>query len=253
MEADKKRYRKKRHRCKYMYAIAMALIPTMALGGCGDNKAVENPIDVESTVVAEDTATVLTQISEDVKVEGNVLTFDRLCLTLPENTAVELVTLEEGSEAICLSAIESPYDLPVEIFLRHYQVEWQQTYTVRDFMVALMELTGLTDIMSRYIDEENKEAMFQLADNDWYGWSAYAVVRGNDIYLVEELDNSTDFSFSWWFFEDGDILYWKDTGEELLSSWDDKRYRCLKIVEPDGKIFYAYSYDKENRVYEQVF
>ena len=88
-----------------------------------------------------------------------------------------------------------------------------------------MELTGLTEIQSRYIDEENKEAMFQLDDNDWYGWSTYAVIRGNDIYLVEE----------------------------LLSSWDDKRYRCLKIAEPDGKIFYAYSYDKENRIYEEGF
>lgn len=205
----------------------------------------------ETTVQPERERTelpVLTQIPEEPEVEDNRVIFGQMNIPLQENYKVEVVTMADGMEAVCLSTTVYEYNVPVKTYLRHYQVELKDSQSVKELAVALLELTGMQEINSVHVDE--REALFTFTKEGGYGRDAFAFIREDDIYLIEQPVSFGDLAFDWWEHEEDVYAYWQDSGERLNLSSDSNLYACLKIEEEDGKTYYAYWANEEYTIYE---
>ena len=292
MEKDSKKY-KRGIMSKYKGVIAILLTMVLGLGACGANAkhttdeinatttdTVEETIDhvteettqisetieensdetetvesmTETTVQPEREPTelpVFTQIPEEPVTEEDRLIFGQMNIPLQEGYNVEVVTAADGMEAVCLSTTAYKYEFPVEMFLRHYRVEWKDSQSTKELMVALLELTGMNEIESLRVYDN--EALFTLSKEGGYGTSAFAFIREDEVYLVEQPAGYGNFTFDWWRYEESIYAYWQDSGEKLGFERNPNKYGCLKIEEEDDKTYYAYWAQKKYTFYEEGY
>lgn len=185
----------------------------------------------------------LTQISEEPEVSDGVLSFGQMQMKLPANTDITIVTLEDGSEAVCLE--ESDNISPFAMYLRHYQAVWQEPAAVNELVWTLMEMTGAEAVTCSHMDLEKEELTFRFT-TDYKNY--YAFVKGEDIYLAEETNR--EYSLEWRMY-DGEVC-WADNGEEVVLYGDVNR-EYVRISQPDGNVFFLISGDERSAVYKEGY
>ena len=254
---------KRKHRIIHIVYLVLGLtvLAMCGLCGCAQSESREQTSDQDNTTATAEKTTeeatdttdygekseplALLQISEEPEVLNDVLTFGQLQITLPENTDIEIVTLADGSEAVSLWGSNKNSKLPLETYLRHLRADWQEPLAVNQLVWALMELTGAEQITCRHMDLTKEEmSFFFTADYKNY----FAFVRGEDIYLAEEV--CREYSFTWRMYDD--MVYWADTGEQPVLYGDVNR-QYVRIAEPDGNVFFLIGDDESSTVYKEGY
>lgn len=185
----------------------------------------------------------LEPVEEEALLAEGVVTFGGLVLTVPEETEAEKVTLEDGSSAVVLRSRDEGFLLPSEVYLRHFQAEWQQ-YSFNSVIRSIMEVMGVEEV---HCCNQNLflEELGLLLSKDYKDY--YVLVRGKDIYVAEEWKTVRDSSFRHLLYQDA--VTWADTGSPVEMYGNANTY-YVKGEQPDGKAFFLVSEQKKLTVYQ---
>lgn len=184
-------------------------------------------------------------VDEEYVWEEGEFSFGELHIAVPqelwEKTRVGAVTLSDGSRGACMWG--EGYSCPVEIVFYHYKAAWQQEpMHMHSLAYALMELLGTDSICCRNTDAT--ELSFRAEDNFW---SYYVLVRGEDIYLVKDLDTLANFSFYGFHYDNA--LTWGQGGDEV-TVYGDAIVEYVRGTEPDGNVFFLIQGENDITVYK---
>ena len=198
---------------------------------------------------------VLTQDEQEIGIQGNTLTYGGLTVELPDGIEARLIDAEdngnffntagflsEGNKGRILDLcgaqevyadrvgddwIEEVFlDLPPRVRLLHYKAAYDSEMAL---LCALFDLLPEAIGYHMYADGEKEEYAYRLQQD---GYLFFVLVRNEDVYLVQEMEEEEDCSFDA-LLTDGAVR-WEESGE-AVGFWqepDDAVYR--KIVPEEG-------------------
>ena len=185
------------------------------LMGCSNDVQTENttmpdmstPSEEETQTINEPTEeqlepsfATLTLLNTKPELDGNVLIFGNLRITLPDGVTVEQQEPDGGTVVIDLVGAESAREteefyrskpFPPRIWLANYDAEYDDG--IMELISALLDLLPDISLCERYIVDDERCYLYTYKKP--YYKTGYILIYGCDVYIVEEVSAERDYSF----------------------------------------------------------
>ncbi len=141
----------------------------------------------------------ITLLDTEPELDGNVLLYGNLQITLPEGVTVEQQESDEDAVVIDLIGAESVRSeegygksgpLPPRIWLANYHVEYDDS--IMEVISTMLDLLPDVSICERYTS--GKERCYLYTYDKPYK-KGYILIYEDDVYIVEEISFESDYSF----------------------------------------------------------
>ena len=253
---------------------ALVLVMLFSAAACGRGSVGQNPCEEESPDMTEnlgeaETAqnmgfgaepAVLVQDEQEIKIQGNILTYGGLTVELPEGIEARLIDAEangnifntgnflsEGSKGriVDLCGAQEVYadrvggdgikmylDLPPRIRLLHYRASYDSEMALLcTFFDLLPDAVG----NRMYADQEKNEYAYCLRQDEYLH---LFLIKGEDVCLVQEIAEEEKYSFGA-LLTDGAVR-WKENGDSVRFWTNPDTFSYRKIVPEEGiSLFYV--------------
>lgn len=196
---------------------------------------------------------------EELEIGEQEISYGQLKISFPTEISVEVKESEAEGTTVDLIGAQEWYEynfspLPPRLRFLHYKAEYEKEAGKMTLISALLDLFPDAGIRTGYLNEEEREYCFLIEDGraNHYTMLYYVLVRGDDLYLVEEWRVESDYSFRH-LFEDEQTVQWKDSGKTIQSSGEYGFYRAglvyMKVTaEEDFTFLCVYDQnDQDNR------
>lgn len=209
---------------------------------------------------------VFTLEEEELEVEEQGMSYGNLSISFPTEISITVRESEKEGMTVEWDGAQEWQEYgfsPLAPRLRflHYKAEYEETDRREPIISALLDLFPDADLRAGSYHKENREQFF-LIENGQFEY--YALLRGDDLYLVEGMRAERDYSFRFLFREQGTVC-WKDSGEKISGGESYDMYATAYMkVEPEAGFPFLCLYnenDIENRTltfwrdgyYDQVY
>ena len=181
--------------------------------------------------------------------KGGKLIFGNLSMELPDGVTAEEKTSDIGDadgEKMLIIKLNGAEEivgdadsymgtgpLPPQIRLSHYRADYECEGAL---ISALLDLFPNMDLRVQYEDQRNSECIFRLGNWDYgrYYYYYYVFVKGEDLYVVGELDLERGYGFS--ALREQGRVKWLDSGMAVSDDTDLKE-AYIKITPEEGYSF----------------
>ena len=199
---------------------------------------------------------VLTLDEKELEIGKQEISYGQLKISFPTEISVEVKESEAEGTTVDLNGAQEWYEynfspLPPRLRFLHYKVEYEKEAGKMTLISALLDLFPDAGIRTGYLNEEEREYCFLIEDGQLQhnAMLHYAMVRGEDLYLVEEWRVEKNYSFRY-LLEDEKTVEWKDSGKTIQGSEEYGFYRTglkyMKVITEKDFTFLCVN-DESNR------
>lgn len=206
----------------------------------------QDEIHTQETVLKQTEAekietAVLTLEEEELEIREQGMAYGNLNLTFPTKITVTVVESEKEGTTVEWDGAQkwdeyaSSLIAPRLRFL-HYRAEYGKLEANANISLlsALLDLFPDAEIRVGYTSEYSKERSFLIEDGLY---EYYALMRGKDLYLVEEMRAEKNYAF-WHIFGEQNFVCWKDSNEKIPRHGEfETRSKYMKVRPEEGYSF----------------
>lgn len=160
---------------------------------------------------------VFTPDEEELEIGEQEISYGQITVHFPTEITVETEKAENGGTTVHLMDAREWYEycsspLPPRIRFLHYKADYEKEEERRILLSALLELIPDSKISIGYSNRHDREYCFQIESGDFI---YYALIRDEDLYLIEEIKTEQHYSFSY-LLKEIDAVSWKNTGKTIV-------------------------------------